>query len=226
MPCHAMPCYIMPYDIMHLICIGWNIIAMISCRAMSCHIMPCYTISCHVMPCDNMSCHVIVMALCYSGLPSELGPRRVAPWGGWCRRVQGPPSNWAESRRPCPGNYDAVFVLLNRLPNKQTTLRMFVSMFGLMCNIVVCLASLRYIYSASNQVLSWMHLSWGIYQMLTLCVIQLFLLDASKEELRAATLRSNGSSKARNPTAQTFWRCRGRGIVGSQGSQTLDQQHS
>ena len=76
---------------------------------MSSHTMPC-----HIMPCDILyliciwcTHNVILTMFCYAGLPSELGPRRAAPWGGWCRRVQGPPSNWAESRRPCPGNSDA-----------------------------------------------------------------------------------------------------------------------
>ena len=56
--------------------------------------------------------------------------------------------------------------------------------------------------------------------------LRMFLLDASKKELRAATMRYNGSSKARNPIARGFWCCHGRSIVRSQGSQTLEQLHA
>ena len=81
--------------------------------------MPYHVMPRHAMPCDInyvfCTCctyNVIFMILYYVGLPLELGPRWAVPWGGWCRRVQGPPSNWAESRRPCPGNCTSLDVYI------------------------------------------------------------------------------------------------------------------
>ena len=172
------------------------------------------------------------MILWYVGLPSELGPRRAAPWGGWCRRVQGPPSNWAESRRPCQDNSDAKMQENKSRQTNQTSWRMLISMFVLFG----CLFSRESVtipreFRCPASPRGWAHarhpnlLHSGLYCFLetlisasnrlilvildasklndlptcsTAAYTQLFLLDASKEKLRATTLQSNGSSKARN----------------------------
>ena len=105
----------------------------------SCHTIPCHAMPCHVMPRDSMyliciccTYNAICITLCYVGLPSELGPRRAAPWGGWCRRVQGPPSNWAEIRRPCPGSFASqdFGIVLRSLAADSSSLRISAILVG------------------------------------------------------------------------------------------------